>query len=182
MVKPVCADVTAIADVEVSFVRVMFETAQSSAPDDSVFEVLRQNFRVVVPKPNVFTVPLSVPTVLPTPVAAVVTTAGAPGVITKLCSTGEAGAKELSPGCVALIRQVPVETGTMFNPLTVQTEGVSEISVTVKLDEEVAPDAIGVVEKVLSAGLLNVIVCPVFESIGNVCVTGVAAEKLEFPG
>ena len=62
------------------------------------------------------------------------------------------------PGCVAWIRHVPVETGTMFNPLTVQTDGVREINVTTKPDVEVAPDAMGVDEKLMSAGLLNVIV------------------------
>jgi hypothetical protein len=70
----------------------------------------------------------------------------------------------------------------MSKLLTLQTEGVKDVSTTVRFDEAVALDANGVEEKVLSAGFANVIVCPVFASIGNVWVTGVAAEKLAFPG
>ena len=56
----------------------------------------------------------------------------------------------------------------MFRPLTVQTDGVYEVRVTVRPELELAPEANGVDEKVRSIGLLNVISCGVLESTGKV--------------
>ena len=47
----------------------------------------------------------------------------------------------------------------MFKPLTVQTVGVVDDSVTVKPDDAVAADAKGVVLNVFAPGLAKVIVC-----------------------
>jgi formate/nitrite transporter FocA (FNT family) len=55
----------------------------------------------------------------------------------------------------------------MFRPLTVQTDGVFEINVTVKVELAVALDANGVTDIVFAPGLLKVIVCAVEVLTGN---------------
>lgn len=171
--------------MEVATEVVMFESAVVVMAQSKVVAcevVLRQNFTSLVVNPKVFTVPLRLAPPLTIDDAAEVVTAGAPGEITKDCSTGGAAVYVASPACVALMTHVPMACMTIFKELTVQTVGVSEARLTTNPLDDVADDANGVEEKLRSDGLLNVIVCGVFESIGKVCVTGVAAEKLAFPG
>jgi hypothetical protein len=70
----------------------MFCVLHVIAPLDRDPDVPKQKYKEVVARPNVFTVPFNVPVALPTAVAAVVTTAGATGVIMNVWSIGDAGA------------------------------------------------------------------------------------------
>ena len=77
----------------------------------------------------------------------------------KFWVTGAAAPYELLPAWVAVIEQVPEAPAkiTMFKPETVQTPGVFEVSVTVKPEVAVAPDAM-VWFGAFEPGLLKVIV------------------------
>lgn len=116
------------------------------------------------------TVPLRVAPLDDMEVASCVTTVGAPALIVKTCVTGGAGARDPSPAWLAVIEHDPGATITILSPLMVQTDGVFETNVTVKLGEvalEVAPDANGVTDITLVPGLLNVIAWAVNELTGK---------------
>jgi hypothetical protein len=107
-----------------------------------------------------------------------------PGVIAKVRVTGVATPKVEFPGWVAVIEHVPMATSVTVVTATVQTAGVFDAKPTTRPEVAVAVTENGIVPKVTGLSAANVIVCTV-ELVGltvKLCIVGVAAAKVAFPG
>ena len=99
----------------------------------------------------------------------------------KVLVTGVAAPKLPFPGCVTVIEHTPTDTNVALDPDTVQTAKLLLANATVNPEVAVAVNATGPALCAVSGGWLNVITL-LFAVTLNVLVTGVAAEKLPFPG
>ena len=85
------------------------------------------------------------------------------------------------PACVAVIEQVPAISSVMSDPLTVQTAGVVDVSVTGRPEDAVGVVVTGVWSSVLLPGLVNVIDWLTWFTV-KARVIGVAAAYVPLPG